>query len=870
MFSDNDLEVVRWLLQTAEVANPPSVWQIKEQRRELDRLCAPSVNRHVGTMGHTYYVVSVGELAAMNCSNPTIREHLHFYPEATEHCLNEARQGNKWLNEADPTLLTPMYTVDKTDFYIFEPALLKNHILCIPHRFFTQNGTILGNQLSAWVYPLPNPWRVKARGHKVLSMPFWLYCDDTSGNRSKKWNEHNSFLMIPAGLPHELVCRESSIQFLCTSNAAPPLEMLDGISEEFSKAQEDGVWAYDCATRQLVLLIIWVLALLGDNPMQSELACHAGLNARCFCRVCMAKGREGRLEDEPADSIGGAGSSSHAGQQSREPLDAMVNHVRQFVQGNEARASERTRAISEETWRNFLTGAAQRVNLELQRNTGIKDRYLAYFLQSLPKNIYNPVWRLKSLDPHRDTPVEILHVVLLGIIKYFWRDAVARLSPAQLQILKTRLASMNLRGLDPSLTSLNGQTFVQYARSLVGRDFRVIVQVALFALYDLVPPPVYEAWVALAALVPLIYMPSIEDRILHTQKIRRHVTYLLVATARWTVRWFNKPKFHLLIHLHEHVLRFGPAILFSTESLESYNAVIRAWSVNSNRQAPSRDCANRAASLARVRHLLSGGYYTEKGSVTDRSMQTSWQTAGSAVIKLLASPSILMRRLGLTCSTDSCKPEPGVVTQAEDAPIPWSQTIAACASTTDDAHREVRTEMQHNTTRTFKKCTSVIIGNGDKVALNEFVVVCHSAGNFRTGRVIEILRNNRSFTLTASLIVVELFDINGAAWPYQMPRIATSGTHVLVEDIQTLVCSVNVQHNCANNGCDLSDTRTVYLEREQQAERAAAVHHLNPDDLVLNTAKMRDARFVQTFAISPPDVNLDSVLVAACRAEFNR
>lgn len=126
----------------------------------------------------------------------------------------------------------------------------------------------------------------------------------------------------------------------------------------------------------------------------------------------------------------------------------------------------------------------------------------------------------------------------------------------------------------------------------------------------------------------------------------------------------------------------------------------------------------------------------------------------------------------------------GVVTQAEDASIPWSQTIAARASTTDDAHREVRTEMQHNTTRTFKKCTSVIIGNGDKVALNEFVVVCHSAGNFRTGRVIEILRNNRSFTLTASLIVVELFDINGAAWPYQMPRIATSGTHVLVEDIQ--------------------------------------------------------------------------------------
>lgn len=35
---------------------------------------------------------------------------------------------------------------------------------------------------------------------------------------------------------------------------------------------------------------------------------------------------------------------------------------------------------------------------------------------------------LEGLDPHQDTPVEILHVVLLGYIKYFWRDAISRLN----------------------------------------------------------------------------------------------------------------------------------------------------------------------------------------------------------------------------------------------------------------------------------------------------------------------------------------------------------------------------------------------------------------------------------------------------------
>ena len=60
-----------------------------------------------------------------------------------------------------------------------------------------------------------------------------LYCDDTSGNRSKKWNEHNSYLMTAAGLPREDAQREYNIQFLCTSNIAPPLEMLEAIVDQF-------------------------------------------------------------------------------------------------------------------------------------------------------------------------------------------------------------------------------------------------------------------------------------------------------------------------------------------------------------------------------------------------------------------------------------------------------------------------------------------------------------------------------------------------------------------------------------------------------------------------------------------------------------
>lgn len=77
-----------------------------------------------------------------------------------------------------------------------------------------------------------NTWRERAKGSRVYAFPIWLYCDDTSGNISKKWNEHNSFLFTPAGLPREQSQKEFNIHFLSTSNIAPPLEMLDGILDQ--------------------------------------------------------------------------------------------------------------------------------------------------------------------------------------------------------------------------------------------------------------------------------------------------------------------------------------------------------------------------------------------------------------------------------------------------------------------------------------------------------------------------------------------------------------------------------------------------------------------------------------------------------------
>lgn len=97
---------------------------------------------------------------------------------------------------------------------------------CVDHVTNTHTKWDITNPI------IGNRWRALAKGHRTVCFPIWLYCDDTSGNLSKKWNEHNSFLFTPAGLPRSEAQKEYNIHFLSTSNLAPPLEQMDGVIDQ--------------------------------------------------------------------------------------------------------------------------------------------------------------------------------------------------------------------------------------------------------------------------------------------------------------------------------------------------------------------------------------------------------------------------------------------------------------------------------------------------------------------------------------------------------------------------------------------------------------------------------------------------------------
>ena len=131
----------------------------------------------------------------------------------------------------------------------------------------------------------------------------------------------------------------------------------------------------------------------------------------------------------------------------------------------------------------------------------------------------------------------------------------------------------------------------------------------------------------------------------------------IAHTVKWTPRWFNKPKFHYILHLEDHVRRFGPAVIFTTEIFESHNAVIRSKSVHSNRQAPSRDIAVAFAHTNRLQAFLCGGRIRARSPIpalaptslhpTTVAGAPHWQPVVTGPAELVKQQNIVMDYLGM-------------------------------------------------------------------------------------------------------------------------------------------------------------------------------------------------------------------------------
>ncbi|ORY42210.1 hypothetical protein BCR33DRAFT_661013, partial [Rhizoclosmatium globosum] len=389
--------------------------------------------------------------------------------------------------------------------------------------------------------------RAKANGKRVYNVPITLFNDDTSGNVSKKWNKYESWEFSLAGLPFHLTQRLENIFFVCTSKTLSAVES-GAVICTCMKELRNGIVVRDCLLNEDVLVIgLYAIQILGDNPSHSAIVSHTGVTSHFPCRICEI------IKPNSVESL-----ISYLCDPS-----PMVG-LRSFNQIKKQLAEARYDILHSET-----TPAAAEEE--------------PYF------------------EGPSDTPVELLHCLLLGIVKYAIRATIEGLTTEEKQVLKARVDGTSQKEFVTHFFSFCGKktkcgmlyliiTQVQYVKSMNGKDFRTWVQIAPFALSTVITEEELEMWTCLSSLTAYLYCSEISnfENYIHNLKGRLDQFVLAAAKTKY-FPVFVKPKLHLLRHIIYFIETIGPGRLYATEVFESFNKVIRMCIYHTTRLNPSRD-----------------------------------------------------------------------------------------------------------------------------------------------------------------------------------------------------------------------------------------------------------------------------------------
>ncbi|KAA1110820.1 hypothetical protein PGT21_032339 [Puccinia graminis f. sp. tritici] len=849
----------------------------RRSRENIRKMLDVELRQTTSVFKNECYTLSVAQMLSHELSNPYVHPHLEFYPEECHgRGIYRCTQGSKWLKHLSPDLRVQMFANNKKHFYIFEPAQLITGEIVVPTFIYKEglelyakcaipemvevpcqtskhlqihsalefdsdllvpinvskfaltydeidmgaNGmltSLCSNQLweiggATTPRPLPNPWRIRAAGKVIRHMPINLYADDTSGNLSKRWNKHISFYCTLAGLPPQCAKMQYNCRFLATSNQAGVLELAEPIVDEINDIATNGSTAYDPALEEDVLVMSLVLCFQADSPMHAEVTNtfvpNVCLNPCRMCSLHLAKLDDKRKQD----------------------------YVRAFVHINSSgdhspvpsRSWDDIKTQTYQLWETAQDGVKCHFeNGEKER--GIRDTTNRAFVEIIQDKtcpeLHNDVKALAEKDVER-----LFNSMLKLKVKYMTHDFMKSLKPPQLVEVLAAWQAFNVNSLN--IESIQSKYLSSHFRSLVGKDFKIILQTAPFVLYRFMNESQITWWNSLLTLATYIFETRINNMSEYLHDLKKHINIFLCHSIRRSAQWVNKPKFHMLLHLPESIERFGPACLFSTENFESFNSVLRTASVHSNRSSPGRDLGLRFLNFDALRLILS------RARICNR--QTNKQFYAAECVSQIFSQNCLIQKsmgynrclLGSSSSFPTQIPTP--LTKAEKVPIP-----------------EYFNQFPHSQ---VSQVSQLRLSDKDVLRKGFFCVL--TPGGDSSKQVIgraESLWQIKQPHRTRFVINLTHFCKKGISRFYRMRILEKTGSHdyYSVSDIKACL---NIQHDCNSGRCQIIPNNGSDSKKGEGAPPANILVHSDDKQFILNSASLHSVvahRQLASFHLEP-------------------
>ncbi|KAF8494495.1 hypothetical protein JB92DRAFT_3126914 [Gautieria morchelliformis] len=832
--SQRHMQMFLWVLSESGAHDVPSLYALCETQARLRKFGGVTTKRFESSLGNVMYLNDIPEIIAHDYANPQIAPLLCFYPEEKEGCVSEIWQMKR-IKELPAEQLTPMVRKGLKDFYVNELAELRSGEYVIPHMWIirnnvmcadarrvelTQDGLVVkpelvniqGDDLAFTYFDLmeeggikfvddsvqalmPNPLRAVANGYELYTSFVFLWADDVGGNVSKMVNAHKNIYLAHVNVPGRLLQQEYFVCFVATSPHASTPEQFEAVLEMFRIA---------------------VPGLPADNPQQSEECSHIGPSGNCKCRRCLVGGPATVTEsDDGYHALHEPGAPRRVVR----TIEEIQKQLLKATEGKLAPVSAMQTAMKaikadHPSWSHAQVQQAAKEWLDEQ-----------------PGQRWSPLLSFPGLDPHRDTPVEILHTVLLGLIKYVWHNLHTSWKDPKRELFIIRLQGTNIDGL--TILPIHAAYMSQYRNALVGKHFKTLMQTVVFHVHGIVSQPQFELIKATGWLGAVLWYHKIRNMVeylvsgvsgywlvFHDSKASKGDLRILVANVLDVfdtvdlTRILDKGKLHILSHLPDDVEHFGPAIR--------------------NHQAPGRDIARKCSSMEHVKHLMSGGF--SEADPVDEAQGGEWVQSSRRVQAMLVQHPIMQTHLGWVPPP---KHTPGYVkpiAQKKRKTLTWANTPGAQA-------RLQAPPLDHST---WHHGIAVTAQSNDICKVGTWVFAGSESATV-IGR-IHCLLIPEGPSEHCSYVILEVCYISDTLHvAFNMPllRCLTTDPEFLGIRSQDIRFMVNVQHDCRTAKCGVTGSRVHRQEREATSHTSPALVHADDMQFVLNLNAIHNADLVR-------------------------